>query len=198
MSANQQQQQQSAPQQQQQRRHQPPASAVADAVRTLASPRSWQSSGPPVNARPRTSSEPTAQASNSAVPMGASSRRPRRSVKMKRNCEACTAAKVKCDGKHPCSRCRSRGVGHTCQFLPKKSRWDHGSDAGGGNGSVNASRSSKGSGRKSAARSHGNGNGNGNGNGRGHATDSSTSGTRDELQLHCDSSMYAARVGACR
>jgi len=45
-------------------------------------------------------------------------------VKMKRNCEACTHAKVKCDGKRPCSRCKTRGVAKTCKFLPKKSRWD--------------------------------------------------------------------------
>jgi len=49
-------------------------------------------------------------------------------VKMKRNCEACTHAKVKCDGKRPCSRCKTRGVAKTCKFLPKKSRWDKSRD----------------------------------------------------------------------
>lgn len=47
-----------------------------------------------------------------------------REVKMKRNCEACTVAKVKCSGRKPCKRCQARGEGAACIFLPKRSRWD--------------------------------------------------------------------------
>eukprot|EP00750_Incisomonas_marina_P016892 INCI19633.2.p1 GENE.INCI19633.2~~INCI19633.2.p1 ORF type:complete len:486 (+),score=67.48 INCI19633.2:74-1459(+) len=47
-----------------------------------------------------------------------------REVKMKRNCEACTVAKVKCSGRKPCKRCQARGEGVACIFLPKRSRWD--------------------------------------------------------------------------
>ena len=47
-----------------------------------------------------------------------------RPIKMKRNCEPCTRAKVKCDGALPCSRCVARGYANMCGFLPKKSRWD--------------------------------------------------------------------------
>lgn len=48
----------------------------------------------------------------------------KRKLKMKRNCEPCTRAKVKCDGEQPCSRCVARGQTHSCEFLHKKSRWD--------------------------------------------------------------------------
>jgi hypothetical protein len=52
----------------------------------------------------------------------------KRKMKMKRNCEACTRAKVKCDGEQPCMRCINRGQTTGCRFLHKKSRWDNGMD----------------------------------------------------------------------